>query len=56
MAEGGTIASLGSADERVVGVVVLWNSVHGRETGIGGSKFKECRHVMSIEKKKLLPR
>jgi hypothetical protein len=53
-AKGGAVTLPGSEDERVVGAAGFRRSVHGCETGMGGSKFKDCRHVASMEKRKRL--
>jgi hypothetical protein len=56
-AEGVTVALLGGANEGVVGGRGrLGGGVHGRQTGAGGRKFKECGQVGSIEIKNRLPR
>jgi hypothetical protein len=55
-AEGGAVALPSGAHQHVVGAAVFEGSVHGRETGVGRTKFKQCRHVGSIEIKDRLPR
>ena len=54
--EGGAVALLGGADEGVVfgAAIGFVGRNHGRETGVGGMKFKECRHVASMEIEKRL--
>lgn len=52
-AEGGTVALLSGADERMVGAVMLGGSIHDREPGAGRMEFKECRHVMTADPKGL---
>lgn len=52
--EGGAVALLRGADERVVGAAVFRRGDHGCETGMEAMEFKECRHVVSIEIKERL--
>jgi hypothetical protein len=54
-AKGGAVAALGGTDKSIVGAAVFRGRDHGCETGAGGAKFKECRHVGSTEMKIRLP-
>ena len=45
----GAVASLGGANEGVVGAASLVWKTHGRRTGAGRAEFRECGHVAFIE-------
>jgi hypothetical protein len=48
-AKGSAVATLGGADEGVVGTAGFVRKTHGRWTGAGRADFRECSHIRSVE-------
>ena len=47
-AEGGAVATLGGADQCVIGFAGAWRRIHDHQTQAGGVEFEECSHDGSI--------